>query len=133
VPAGGREYAPHHVEAVPAAGERGARLVPVLARQPPHAARRHVRRIADDKVVIFSAKRGKQIGRDKTDPIAQPVALPIYFRHGQCGCRDIGGVYSRAGKAMREENGETARSGAEIERGLDRPTVEDPGSEVFAQ
>jgi len=58
-PAGGREYAPHHIEAVPAAGERGARLVPVLARQPLHAARRHVRRVAHDKVIIFSAQRGK--------------------------------------------------------------------------
>jgi len=31
-PAGRREYAPHHIETVPAAGERGAWLVPVLAR-----------------------------------------------------------------------------------------------------
>jgi len=59
IPAGCRKYALHHREAVPAAGERGAWLVPVLARQPLHAARRHVRRVADDKVVSFSAQRGK--------------------------------------------------------------------------
>jgi len=58
-PAGRREYAPHHIETVPAAGERGAWLVPVLARQTLHAARRHVRRVAHDKVVIFSPKRGE--------------------------------------------------------------------------
>jgi len=59
VAAGGREYVPRHIEAVLAAGERDARFVPVLARQSPHAARRHVRWIADDKVVMLSAQGRK--------------------------------------------------------------------------
>jgi len=59
VAAGGREYVPHHIETVLTAGERDARLVPVLARQSPHAARRHVRRIAHDKVVMLSAQGRK--------------------------------------------------------------------------
>jgi len=59
VAAGGREYVPRHIEAVLTAGERDVRLVPVLARQSPHAARRHVRRIADDKVVTLSAQGRK--------------------------------------------------------------------------
>jgi len=59
VAACGREYVPRYIEAILTAGERDVRLVPVLARQPLHAARRHVRRVAHDKVIIFSAQRGK--------------------------------------------------------------------------
>jgi len=59
VAAGGREYVPRHIEAVLTAGERDARLVAVLARQSPHAARRHVRRIADDKIVMLFAQGRK--------------------------------------------------------------------------
>jgi len=112
VPAGGGQYAPHQVETVPAAGEGRARLVPVFARQSPHAARRHVRRIADDEVVLFSAQCGKQVRFGEPDPVAQSIALPVDFRHCQRSRRDIGGVYTRAGKAVGEKHREAPRPGA---------------------
>jgi len=61
------------------------------------------------------------------------MALPIDFRHGQCGRRDIGGVYSCAGEAAREENGETARAGAQVERRRHGPGAGNPGGKVVAQ
>jgi len=133
VPAGGAQYAPHQIETVPAAGEGCARLVPVLARQPPYAARRHVRRIADNEVVLFSAQCGKQVRFDEPDPIAQSIALPVDFRHGQRSRRDIGGVYTRAGKAMGEKNREATGPGAQVERRLDGGGTGNPRGKALAQ
>jgi len=61
------------------------------------------------------------------------MARPIDFRHRQCGRRDIGGVDSRAGEAVREENSETARAGAQVERRCHGPGAGNPGGQIFAQ
>jgi len=61
------------------------------------------------------------------------MAFPIDFRHRQCGGRDIGGIDPRAGEAVREENGETARAGAQVERRCHGPVAGNPGGQIFAQ
>jgi len=61
------------------------------------------------------------------------MALPIDFRHRQCGLRDIDSVDFRAWEAEREENGETARAGAQVERRCHGPGAGNPGGQIFAQ
>jgi len=61
------------------------------------------------------------------------MAFPIDFRHRQCGRRDIGGIDSRTGEAVREEHGETARAGAQVERRRHGPGVRNPGGQIIAQ
>jgi len=61
------------------------------------------------------------------------MAFPIDLRHGQCGRRDIGGVDSRVREAVREENGEAARAGAQVERRCHCPAVGNPGGQILAQ
>jgi len=97
----------HRIQPVFAAGQRDFRLTPVFLGQPAHDRRPDIRRIGHDQVVVFSAKRGKQIGLDKADPPAQAILPHVDPGNGQRSGCNIGGVDPGAGKAVREQDGKT--------------------------
>jgi len=130
---GTEQDAADDVEAIAASGERTARLAAIFLRQAPHRGRGDVGRVGDDEIVASSAQRAEQIGPEQPDTVAQPVAADVEARDRQRRGRDVGGVDPRAGKAQREENGQVARPGAEVEGARYRPGVRHPGCKVYTQ
>ena len=124
---------PHQVEAVRAARQRHAGLVPVLARQPPHGGRRHVGRIADDQVVASPASaenRSDFTRRMRRPGDSRRTLTPC---HGERrAARDRRRRPARAETAG-EKYGEAARPGAKVERACRPAGPGNPRSELLSQ
>jgi hypothetical protein len=123
----------HEIEAALASRQRSARLVTVLAGQSPHGRGRHVGRVADDQVVLFSAEGREEVRSDQPDAPGQPVTAHVDAGDGERARGDVGGVDAGPGKSAGRQYGQAARAGAQIERAADGAAIGNPGRERLAQ
>lgn len=106
------EDARDDVEALAPAGERHARLVAVLWRQPAHGRRAYVRRIGEDEVVALFKLR---VQVRPYQAHARLVRAHVTCGNFERSRRNVARVHLRLGKCARGEDREAARAGAQIQ------------------
>jgi hypothetical protein len=95
---------------------REPRLAAILGGLRGHRIGRHVRRVGYDEVVAPVGKFRVEIRLQQRYALAEAVVVDVASRDRERRSREVGGVDAGSRKARREQNGEAARAGAEIER-----------------
>jgi hypothetical protein len=112
-----RDDALHEVEAIRASRERESGLAAIFRRQSAHRRIPYVRRVRHDHVVSPRVQSGVEVRADEPHAFFQTVVGDVAARHGERIARNIAGGDARLPEGERGEDRETARTGAQIERG----------------
>ena len=116
------------VESFTPTRERHRGFMPVLCRQSLQLPRAHVGRIAHDDIVPSSPQAAEQVCANGGHAAGQSVPADVAAGDGESGCRDIGGIDSRAWKCVRARDGDATGAGPDVEHPLD-PCRLDPRPE----
>jgi hypothetical protein len=112
-----RDDALHEVEAVRASRQRERGLAAIFRGQSAHRRIPHIGRVRYDQVVAPRAEAGVEVRADEPHAFFQAVAGDVAARYGERVTGNIAGGDARVWEGEGGEDRETARTGAQIERG----------------
>ena len=124
---------PRGLQPVIAGPQRQLGFLEVFVRQGSHGFGIHVRRIGDDQVIAQAGHPGPQVGFDQADAVLHAVPPDIDPGYFQRIRRQVDRIDVGIRVVQRSQDGEAARTGAQVQRRMHQLRVFDPRFQGFGQ